>query len=126
MVQANFYIHGRVELVCDRSLKPFYHPIQSKETLYFKYADRNEAISEDTFLIKQDTPSLDLGQHIFEFIALEIPLKKIHPDLITQYDNSEGDILVYSSVNNSTETEDNNIDILDPRWEALRKLKEGK
>jgi hypothetical protein len=33
------------------------------------------------------------------------------------------DILIYSSVTNVEESTDNNIDILDPRWEALRKLK---
>lgn len=123
MIHADFFIHGRVELVCDRSLRPFYHSIQSKNTIYFKYSDKDEEISEDTVLIKQNRTHIDFSKYIFEFIALEIPIKKIHPDLITDKDNEEGDIMVYSSIPNEDELTDNDIDILDPRWEALKKLK---
>ncbi len=124
MIQADFDVRGEIELICDRSLRPFMYPLDCVSTIYFKFSDKNEELSDDVTLITADTSYLNLANYIFDFIALQIPIKKIHPDLITEKDQEEGDILIYSSINNENELTDNDIDILDPRWEALKKLKD--
>jgi len=54
---------------------------------------------------------------MYEFISLEIPIKKLHPKFRDEEDdNGEGKI-VYKS-----ESKDDDSDI-DPRWEKLKKLK---
>jgi len=124
MIKATIDLLGKIELVCDRSLRDFMYPIAVHHTIYFKFGDKNEEISDDVVMIKEDTAVLNLAQYLFDCIGVEIPIKKIHPELITEKDNEEGDILIYSSVSNENELTDNNIDILDPRWEALKKLKD--
>jgi uncharacterized protein len=123
-VKVDFDILGEIELVCDRSLREFLFEIDTLQTIYFKFGDKNEEISDEIVMIKQDTAHINLSQYLFDFIGIEIPIKKIHPDLITEKDNEEGDIFIYSSITDENELTDNDIDILDPRWEALKKLKD--
>ena len=125
MIKADFELNGTVELICDRTLNNFAHPVKSFDTILYKFSDRDEEFSDTVMLIKENTRYLDLATPIFEFIALNIPLKKIHPDFITDSDRlTDDNILIYTTDKSDTEPTDQNIDILDPRWEALKKLKD--
>lgn len=119
-MEATFKIKGAVKLICDRSLESFDFPIDINQKLMYKYGDEDREISEDVVMIRRDTATLDLGQPMYEFIVLAIPMKKLHPRFQDEEgeDDSEGK-LVYSSP--SEPAEDNNP--VDPRWEALKKLK---
>lgn len=123
LIEVNFNIHCIVELICDRSLKEFDYEVDVRNRIFFKFSDKNEDLDDETVLIKHGTNLINLSQTIYDLIGIAIPTKKIHPDLITESDDSDDDILVYSSVSDVEESTDNNIDILDPRWEALKKLK---
>lgn len=121
-IEAGFHIDGIVRLICDRSLDPFDQPTHVDKRLLFKYGDANEELSDEIVMIQRDSESLELGQYIFEFIALELPMKKLHPRFREddEEDGTEGKI-IYSS-KPSTDEPDNTGDI-DPRWEILKKLK---
>ena len=123
-IGASFHIEGSVQLICDRSLDSFDYPIQTEKNLVFKYGDANEELSDEIIMIHRDSDSLELGQYIFEFIALEIPMKKLHPrfqDEEAEDDHSEGKI-IYSSKPSPDEDRNDGEDI-DPRWDVLKKLK---
>lgn len=119
-IEAQFSIQGLAKLICDRSLDPFDHPVKSKKKLVFKYGDTNEELSDEIVMIHRDSDSLELGQYIYEFIALEIPLKKLHPRYAGEPDDdtSEGRIIYTSG-----ESFESGSDDIDPRWEKLKKLK---
>jgi uncharacterized metal-binding protein YceD (DUF177 family) len=121
-IEAAFKIKGTVTLTCDRTLEPFDEPIEKKHRILFKYGDANEEISDEIIMIHRDTATLELGQYIYEFIALAIPMKKLHPRLREEEKggDSEGKI-VYSS-DTSAEPKDEN-DNIDPRWDILKNLK---
>jgi len=120
-LEAVFDIKGTVTLICDRSLEPFEYPVDSTKKIVFKYGDRDEEITDEIMIIHRDTATLELGQYMYEFIALAIPLKKLHPkykDEVSE-DDSAGKI-VYSSEDS---TEHKNGEEIDPRWNILKKLK---
>lgn len=122
-IETDFDIRGAVTLTCDRSLEPFDYPIAITRKMLFKYGEADEEITDEIMTISRDTVSLELGQFIYEFIALAIPLKKLHPRFQHEEDdaeNSEGKI-VYSSSDEPTETK--NGEEIDPRWNKLKKLK---
>lgn len=121
-LEVNFDISGTAELTCDRSLEKFDHPIKTKHLVVFKFGDENREITEEIIMIERDTVSLDLGQFIYEFISLNVPMKKLHPRFLGEDENDEDGKIVYSS---STEGPDNgkDDDEIDPRWEKLKKLK---
>jgi uncharacterized metal-binding protein YceD (DUF177 family) len=86
----------------------------------FKYGEEAQEISDEIVVITRDQDSLDLGQYLYEFIILEIPIKKIHPDL-QEEDEEEGNLKMIYSTGSDEDNDDNNE--IDPRWEKLKKLK---
>ncbi|HEU5148492.1 MAG TPA: DUF177 domain-containing protein [Chryseosolibacter sp.] len=124
LIDATFVIDGSVKLVCDRSLDTFDQPIHTKKKLVFKYGETDEELSDEIVVIRRDTDSLELGHYIFEFIALEVPMKKLHPrfrDEEAEDDDSEGKI-IYTSKPSPDDDRTDGEDI-DPRWDVLKKLK---
>ncbi len=122
MIEMTFQIKGDVELECDRSLDLFDHPLDFEKHMIFKLGDVEEELSEDVLVISRDTQTINIGSLIFEFIGLEIPMKKLHPRFQTEEDDDEGS-LVFSS---ESETEQDEEQEHDPRWAALEKLKNKK
>jgi len=126
MIQLHFHTEGSVELVCDRSLEPFEEPVISDEKLILKFGDHNEELTDEIEIINRNTPRINIARYIFEFIVLSLPVKKIHPDLRTEDETDDSDddevILVYSS-KIADNDDDENQEKIDPRWEALKKLK---
>ncbi len=124
-IEAEFKIKGTTVITCDRSLEPFDYPIWTNKKLLFKYGETDEEISDEIVMINRDTATLELGQYIYEFIALAIPMKKLHPrfkaEELTEDETAEGKI-VYSSDSPSGDDEKGDDDI-DPRWNILKKLK---
>lgn len=115
-LEADFKITGSVKLTCDRSLDEFDHPINVSSRIIFKYGDEDKEISEDVMMIHRGTETLEIGQFIYEFIALAIPMKKLHPRFKNESEEDGG--IVYSS-----DTDNEKKEEIDPRWEKLKKLK---
>jgi len=115
MITLNFDIQARVELTCDVTLKPFEHPINAQKQLMIKFGDEPSELSDDVIVIAWDTKTINVAEYIYQFMLLEIPLKRTHPDL----EADRPDILYVSE----TEPEETEKDEIDPRWEALKKLK---
>jgi uncharacterized protein len=119
-IEAEFKITGQATLVCDRSLDPFDFPIAIDKKMVFKYGEEEKELSDEIFLITHETANIDLGQFVYEFIALEIPMRKIHPRFQEDEETETEGKIVYSS---STQKDDDDDENIDPRWEELRKLK---
>jgi len=122
-IEATFKIKGQAKLICDRSLDPFDYPIDFTNRIMFKYGDTNQELSDEIVMVERDSDTLELGQYIYEFIVLRVPMKKLHPRYQDEADNdnSEGKI-IYSSGDGSVDP-DTGEDDIDPRWEKLKKLK---
>lgn len=118
-IAVDFKLKGTVRLVCDRSLDAFDHPIEESHKVIFKYGDREQELSEDMVMITAQTQHINVGQFLFEFIGLSLPMKKLHPRY--QDDDMEYNPVIYSS---SMEEEANDLDT-DPRWNELKRLKKN-
>jgi uncharacterized metal-binding protein YceD (DUF177 family) len=118
MLILDFEIKGTLGLICDRSLDPFDYWTDVKERLILQYAETAEVLGDDMETIPYHTLEIQLAQYLYEFLAVAVPMKKLHPRFANEAeaDNGEELILVYSS----TDTEEQPID---PRWEALKNLK---
>jgi uncharacterized protein len=122
-IEAEFRIKGKAVLVCDRSLDTFDFPIESNHRIVFKFGDSNEEMSDEIIMIHRDTAVLELGQYIYEFLALAVPMKKLHPRFQNETDDEEDPEgkIVYSSKKDSDD--DKGDDEIDPRWNILKNLK---
>ena len=122
MIQMFFHVEGTVELTCDRSLELFDHPVSFETKMIFKYGDEEKELSEDVMVILKDTQTINIADLLYEFIGLEVPMKKLHPKFQEENDNAEEMIMIYSSAEEGEEDEQNE-EIIDPRWAALKNLK---
>ncbi|GHB69314.1 YceD family protein [Persicitalea jodogahamensis] len=121
MIQLWFDIKGSAELTCDRSLEPFDEPVDTQNRMILKFGDREEELTEEISIINRNATQINVAGYIYEFIALALPMKKIHPDLRNQEeDGDETETLIYSS---EKQDSSEGSDKTDPRWEALKKLK---
>jgi uncharacterized metal-binding protein YceD (DUF177 family) len=115
-IEASFLIRGTARSICDRSLEAFDHPIESKHKMLFKFGDEEGEVSNDIEIISPDKQSLNIGQYLYEFIGLALPMKRIHPKYRKDEEENEVGGIIYSSSSEDGEE-------VDPRWEKLKKLK---
>ncbi|WP_373330948.1 YceD family protein [Salmonirosea aquatica] len=128
MIQLRFIIRGTAELTCDRSLEVFEEPVDTEGKIILKFGDHDEELTEEIAIINRNRTRINVAGYIFELIALALPMKKIHPDLRQQSggneDETDSETLVYSSEGSKSEDPETEDGRVDPRWEALNKLKQ--
>lgn len=108
-----------VTLICDRSLDPFEYPLQVQERVFYKYGGKAEELDDNVYVITPADPFVDLSVPIYDAVMLAIPMRKLHPRFAGEA-NAEDEVLFYTS---QTEEEEEKPSQSDPRWEALRRLK---
>lgn len=116
MMTLHFNLNAKVELICDISVKPFWQDIVVEKDIMVKFGDEDEELSEDVIVIHWDTQFLNVAEYIYQFLLLSIPMKKIHPDI----EDEERPDIVYIS----DESEQEEEQLTDPRWAALKNLKQ--
>ena len=123
MLQLQFSIAGTVELICDRTLEPFEHPLEVAEKLILKFGENRETLTDELEIIPRDAQRINVAQFIYEFVGLALPMKKIHPRLRDEkYPETAEGLLVYTSGGESEAEDETDGPAADPRWEALRRL----
>lgn len=123
-VRIAFMLKGAVELTCDRSLRPFSFPVEIEEQLFIRFGDAFAENDEHTFTLPHGTMYFNMAQHLYDFIGLSLPMRKLHPDLQTE-EQEQASSLLYSTLTSeeSEEEQEKQDEPVDPRWEALKKLK---
>lgn len=82
-IQLLFEIKGEVGLVCDRTLEQFSYPVCIEQTVHFKLGDENKELDVDFYMIEQQASAINIAQHIYDFVTLAVPMKKLHPRFVT-------------------------------------------
>ncbi|NJN41102.1 MAG: DUF177 domain-containing protein [Flammeovirgaceae bacterium] len=113
-IEVNFVIKGEVELVCDRSLDLFMFPLKLDKRILFKFGEEDMEVDEEVVVINHKRQYIDLGQYMYEFIGLNIPIKRLHP---RYEEDGENNRVIYQS------TPEGEKKTIDPRWEKLKNLK---
>ena len=115
MLMLSFILTGEVTTMCDRCLGDLVVPVEGKEHLNVRFSDTESCDDENVVVLPEKAFEIDLSQWLYEYVAVRIPMQHIHPDgecdpEVTKYIISE-------------EEEQKDDDEIDPRWEALKKLK---
>ena len=127
LIRMNICLNGSVDLICDRSLDEFEYLIESETQLIFKFTEDEEGeITEEIIGIKRETVQINVAQYLYEYINLEVPIKKLHPRFQdTDKENEQDSFLIYSTEKEEDAKDDSPTeDLIDPRWLALKTLKD--
>ncbi|UXX79610.1 DUF177 domain-containing protein [Reichenbachiella carrageenanivorans] len=126
LISMNFKIEGVIELICDRSLEPFDYPIDIEENLIVKYGEELDDSRDDLLVISNTQESINVESNIYEYLTIAVPMKRIHPDFQDEEDDDENEVaLVYTSENAEADEKEDD-DAIDPRWAALKNIKDLK
>ncbi len=113
-ISLTFRINGVIELICDRSLDRFDYGLDIEKDIVLKYGDEASELTDEVEIIPFNVQKVNVAKFIYEFVSVEIPMKKLHPRF---KDESVDDQIIYSS------TDDRETSDIDPRWSELKKLK---
>lgn len=100
--ELEFQLQGEVEVTCDRCLENMNQPIDAFCTLRVVMGE-DFVDDGDMVVIPEREGVINVAWNIYEFAALQIPLRHVHPDCEALSESSEEERV-------------------DPRWADLKKL----
>jgi uncharacterized metal-binding protein YceD (DUF177 family) len=122
MLQLDFSINGEVQTICDNCLGDLTLPVSNKCTLYVKFGIMYDEPSEEIIVLPHEEYEFNIAQLIYEYIVVSLPLRSVHeenkcdPDMIKTIGDYSGE---------KKEKNKDNDKATDPRWDALKKLKDN-
>ena len=115
--ELHFHTEGVVHIPCDLCLDDMDQNICTDNSLVVKFGE-DYSEEDDLVTVAENEGILDVAWFVYEFIALEIPIRHVHapgkcnPAMIAMLNE-------HSAARSGEEEET----VVDPRWEALLKLK---
>jgi uncharacterized metal-binding protein YceD (DUF177 family) len=110
-------INGTVQLVCDITNEDFNHPVENEIKVLVKFGEEYDDSEEDVITIPTNDHAFNVAQLIYEIVTLSIPMKKVSPNV------SDEDLEILEKFS-PKEVEEEEEEKGDPRWDALKKLKD--
>jgi uncharacterized protein len=118
MMALNFTIEVDILLICDVSIESYRESLNCQKKHIVKFGLTSEELSDEISTIDMGMQILNVSGYIYEFVSLEIPMKKIHPRLRGQ---ERADLVYKDETSSLSDQEKENK--FDPRWEVLKKIK---
>ncbi len=104
---------GRVELRCARCNGPLTHQVQCDQRQIFRLALEEESDDDELVVLDPSAYSINLTHYIYECLRLSLPIRPVHPP-------GECDPEVLKALNEHVNEHEH---VPDPRWDALKELK---
>jgi len=114
MLLLNFSAYGEGTVLCDRCGDDMTISIKCEENVFVKYGDEKPEDTDEIIVLLPSEHELDVSRRVYEMIVLNMPSRNVHTTL--EECNQEA----LKRLNIIEEEEDDSID---PRWEALKNLK---
>jgi uncharacterized metal-binding protein YceD (DUF177 family) len=116
-----FEIEGNVSTTCDRCLGSLNLEISDSQNLYVNFGEVTSDVTDvdDTMILARSEDKIDLAKHFYDYLVLNLPLKKIHPDDENGNSTCDEEMLKKLDEYQSQETNDEETD---PRWDKLKNL----
>ena len=119
MIHIKLMVTSTLELQCDRSLDKFEYSVQRELDIIYKEGLKEEEYDLHSSFkrLEQHQQTLEFEQDVRDMLLLSLPSKRIHP----RYLDDNGNLTELLNEQFSSFIE--NTETVDPRWEALKNLK---
>jgi uncharacterized metal-binding protein YceD (DUF177 family) len=130
--EMSFQINGIVWVPCDRCLDDMELLVGTQNRLVVKFGKEYAEESDEIVVIPEEEGSINLAWFLYEFIALNVPMKHIHPpgkcnksmsSKLKKHTTKNADATDDDECDNGDDdvlTEEGIPDATDPRWDALK------
>ena len=129
----DFDIKGVVKVPCTRCLDDMNQEVDTRNRLMVKFGKEYSEESDEIVIIPEDEGEINIAWFLYEFIALTIPIKHVHPAgecnrvvsskfrkhravSVDDEDDDDGD------TGDEDFSEEEESSSSDPRWDALKGL----
>ena len=112
-----FHIEGTVVIPCDLCLDDMRQGVSADSRFTARFGD-DESADDELLIVSEDEGVLDLSWLIYEQIVLAIPIKHVHAP-----GKCNAAMTEKLSELSAARSSDGTTDAIDPRWQALGKLK---
>ena len=132
-----FELEGKVVVLCDRCLEEMDQPIKTSGHLIARMGKEFMDDGDDIVVIPEEQGVINVSWFMYEFVELAIPIKHVHPfghcntgmasklsEHMVDSDSFEDDADSFASAIDAVVGNSSADGPIDPRWEALRKLKD--
>ena len=132
-----FELEGKVVVLCDRCLEEMDQPIKTSGHLIVRMGKEFMDDGDDIVVIPEEQGVINVSWFMYEFVELAIPIKHVHPfghcntgmasklsEHMVDSDSFEDDADSFASAIDAVVGDSSADGPIDPRWEALRKLKD--
>ncbi|MBP3943018.1 DUF177 domain-containing protein [Sphingobacteriaceae bacterium WQ 2009] len=117
----NFDIQGDIKLTCDVCLSEFDAPTSMKERIIVKFtADDWQEETDEVIVLTKSDHELDIADLLYEYINLAVPF---FAKCKKQGNKLQCDPEMLARLSTEPEAEEPEETTIDPRWEALRNIK---
>lgn len=130
----NFDLKGEVRVPCTRCLDDMSLDVDTRSRLIVKFGKEYSEESDEIVIIPEEEGAINIAWFLYEFIALAIPIKHVHPAgecnrmvssklrkhrAVSTDDADDEDVEVSDDDDFSDDEESQGND---PRWDALKGL----
>ncbi len=122
MLELDFIIDGNVQSICDNCLGELTIPVSYEGKLYVKFGIVYDEPSDEIIVLPYEEDSLNVSQLIYEYIVVSMPLRSVHEDTESCDPDMQARLTEFSAESHKDDSTD---EAIDPRWEALKKLKDN-
>jgi uncharacterized protein len=120
MLVLDFTLDGTVEAQCDRCGDPIEVEVAHEDRLIVKYGDETGSFDDEILILGTNEHLLELQQFLYEYAHLGLPARMVHEH---EDECNQEAITLLQTLQSAPPDEDDDDDDVDPRWEALKKLK---
>jgi uncharacterized metal-binding protein YceD (DUF177 family) len=124
-MDVSFHLQGEVTVSCDRCNQPYQQPLDERYRIIYAFRPGMDFNEEEVIVTDPMESHLSLVQEIYDFIHLSVPMRRVPPPEIH---SCEPGILSYllteKEEEEAAESREEEAEARDPRWAALRKLKD--
>lgn len=128
----NFDLKGVVQVPCTRCMDDMNLDVDTQSRLIVKFGKEYSEESDEIVIIPEEEGEINIAWFLYEFIALTIPIKHVHPTgecnrvvssklrkhrAVSTDDADDDDEISDDDFSDEEESQDN-----DPRWDALKGL----
>ena len=119
---------GWVELTCDNCLDNYQQTVDLETEQFVKFGEETEFEEGDNVIwVLPEEHAINLTQVIYEYTILSIPIRHVHPNSSADGGENSCNPEMLKKLNeythHSEEEETKKEDDIDPRWAALKNLK---
>ena len=133
--QFSFTMEGTITIPCDRCLDDMQQAVATTYNLTVKEGETYDDSDDDVLVIPSAWRELDITPLMRDTVLLTIPIKHVHPEgecnaqMLERLDSVRASIaddeeMRSESIDDNNETT-NDSSATDPRWDALKKLKDN-